>query len=397
MSNVQSQSSNAGPPRGFAREEFEARVARAQRLMGKGKIDALFVTTEPEVRYFTGFDTQFWASPTRPWFVIVPQQGAPIAVVPEIGAAGMAATWLDDIRTWPAPRPEDDGISLLAQALGESGSRIGRVGAALGPETHLRMPGGDFAALCDRLRPLEVVDATPIIRALRMVKSPSEIAKIRHVCQLTSDAFIALETRLRPGETERSACRAMRIDVLERGADGSPYMMGMSGPDGYDNIIMGPNDRVLGDGDILIIDTGTTFDGYYCDFDRNFAFGEVGDAARRAYDVVYRATEAGIAAACPGATTSDLWAAMNRVLEAGGALGNNVGRLGHGLGLQLTEWPSNRPGDNTVLESGMVLTIEPGMEFAPGKMMVHEENIVVTEGADDLLTKRAPPEMPVIA
>jgi len=61
-----------------------------------------------------------------------------------------------------------------------------------------------------------------------------------------------------------------------------------------------------------------------------------------------------------------------RVLEAGGSLGNNVGRMGHGLGLQLTEPPSNMPGDDTPIVANMVLTIEPGMEYAAGKMIVHE-------------------------
>jgi len=150
------------------------------------------------------------------------------------------------------------------------------------------------------------------------------------------------------------------------------------------------------DGDVLIIDTGATFDGYFCDFDRNFAFGQPPEAARRAHQVVYDATEAGIEAARPGATHEELWAVMWQVLEAGGALGETVGRLGHGLGMQLTEGPSNKPGDRTVLEPGMVITIEPGMVFAPGKLMVHEENIAITDGPAELLSRRAPPEMPVI-
>ena len=103
-----------------------------------------------------------------------------------------------------------------------------------------------------------------------------------------------------------------------------------------------------------------------------------------------------IKAARPGATTSDVWAAMWQVLEDGGALGNSVGRMGHGLGIELTEWPSNTPGDNTPLETGVVLTLEPGMEFAPGKQMVHEENIVITEDGARLLSRRAPTELPVI-
>ncbi len=386
----------SAPPRGFPREEFEARAERARRLMVEDELDALFLASEQQLRYFTGFDSQFWASPTRPWFLILPYVGAPIAVIPEIGAPGMAATWIADIRTWPAPRPEDDGVSLLVQVLGDLPRRFGRIGAELGSEMVLRMPITDFFRVRELVAPLEFADATPLLRQLRGVKSPAEVEKIRHVCRIVSAAFEALPGKLALGDTERQACRAMRVDVLQRGADGSPYMMGASGPGGYDNIIMGPGERVLGAGDILIIDTGTTYDGYFCDFDRNFAFGRPSDAARRAHEVVYRATEAGIAAARPGATTSDLWRAMTEVLEAGGSAGNNVGRLGHGLGLQLTEWPSNRPGDDTPLVPGMVLTIEPGMEFAPGRMMVHEENIVVTEDGCELLTRRAPPEMPVI-
>ena len=354
------------PPRGFPQAEFEARTARAQRLMAAREIDALLLTTEPELRYFSGFRSQFWESPTRPWFLVVPHEGRPIAVIPEIGAAGMAATWVEDIRTWPAPQPEDDGVSLLAATLAERAARFGRIGVQLGHETHLRMPAADYARLVEGLGNIEVADATGIVRLLRNVKSPAEIDKIRYVCGLASDAFEALPAAARIGESERQVCRKLQLDMLGRGADSTPYLIGASGPGGYDNIIMGPTDRVLGAGDVLIIDTGATFDGYFCDFDRNFAFGPPTDEARRAHEVAYNATEAGIQAARPGATHQDLWSAMWKVLEEGGALGETVGRLGHGLGMQLTEGPSNMPGDLTVLEPGMVITIEPGMVFAPG-------------------------------
>ena len=87
---------------------------------------------------------------------------------------------------------------------------------------------------------------------------------------------------------------------------------------------------------------------------------------------------------------------MQAVLAEGGARGNDVGRLGHGLGMQLTEGPSHTAWDQTPLRPGMVLTLEPGMEFAPGKVMVHEENIVVREDGPQLLTRRAPRELPII-
>ncbi len=74
------------PARGFERSEYEGRVARAQARMAQAGIEALLLTTEPEVRYFTGYLTRFWESPTRPWFLLVPASGAPIAVIPSIGA-----------------------------------------------------------------------------------------------------------------------------------------------------------------------------------------------------------------------------------------------------------------------------------------------------------------------
>ena len=142
--------------------------------------------------------------------------------------------------------------------------------------------------------------------------------------------------------------------------------------------------------------TGCTFDGYWCDFDRNYAVGEIDDACKRAHEAMWLATEAGINAARPGARTDDLFLAMNQIIEKAGAVNSNVGRLGHGLGMQLTEPPSNRLGDGTVIEEGMVLTIEPGIEYAPGKMIVHEEDIVIRSDGAELLTRRTPREMPTI-
>lgn len=384
------------PSRGFTQVELEQRTAAAQRVMHEQGYDALLLTAEPEFRYFSGFRSQFWESPTRPWFLVLPAEGEPIAVVPEIGAAGLAQTWLADIRTWPAPRPDDDGVTLLLDTLKALTGSSGRVGVPLGHESILRMPAADFLRIRSALGNVDIADARPLIGSLRVIKSEMEIDKIRYVCALTSQAFELLPEALALGMTERAACKALQLDILSRGADNTPYLIGASGPGGYDNIIMGPSDRRLGRGDVLVIDTGATFDGYFCDFDRNYAFGTPSVAAQRAYEVVFAATDAGFAAARPGATTSDVWRAMWKVLEPGGALGNDVGRMGHGLGMQLTEWPSNMPGDDTVLAPGMVITLEPGMIFAPGPLMVHEEDIVIRDAQPEWLTSRPAPTLPVI-
>jgi Xaa-Pro aminopeptidase len=385
------------PPHGFPDAEFAARTARAQRLMGEHRLDALVVCTPPNVRYFTGYDSQFWESPTRPWFVVVPAEGPPVAVVPEIGAPAFAATWLERVESWPAPQPADDGTSLLAGVLQALPRRRGRVGFELGREQAMRMPVAQFLELRERVAGLELANGGPCLWAIRHVKTAAEIARIRHVCRLASRAYAAVPDLVAVGDTEREACRKLRIELLRQGADAVPFLPGISGPGGVAQIVCGPGDRAIREGDILFFDTGATYDGYFCDFDRNYAVGRVEDAARRAHEAMWRASEAGIAAARPGATAEDVFRAMAPICEEAGSLGNNVGRMGHGLGLQLTEPPSNMPGDATVLEAGTVLTVEPGIEYAPGRMIVHEENLVVTEDGPELLTIRAPRELPTIS
>ncbi|MEQ8666469.1 MAG: Xaa-Pro peptidase family protein [Rhodospirillales bacterium] len=383
------------PPRGFAVDEFRERTARAQRLMASRGLAGLLLLTEPEVRYFSGFLTQFWQSPTRPWFLIVPAAGDPVAVIPAIGAEAMSRTWVRDIRTWPAPTPDDEGISLLSDTIREI-LAPGPVGLPMGPETSLRMPLNDFKKLGRTLDGHDFVDAGEIVRTLRMVKSEAEIDKVRFACQAVSGVFERLPELLHSGMADSDVFRTFKIACLEAGVDDVSYLVGGAGPGGYSDIISPPSGRVLQDGDVLILDTGCMFDGYFCDFDRNYAIGRIDDEARRAHDVVWRATEAGLQVARPGARACDVWRAMQDVLTAGGALGNDVGRMGHGLGMQLTEWPSNMGSDETVLEDRMILTLEPGMTFAPGRVMVHEEDIVIREHGPELLTRRAPNEMPVI-
>lgn len=384
------------PQRGFPETEFEQRLERVQRIMFENMLDAIVLTTEPQLRYFSGFFTQFWQSPTRPWFLVIPAQAKPIAVIPEIGVSGMQATWIEDIHSWPSPQPEDDGISLLVNVIRKLPKRFGRVGFTLGLQSTLRMPVNDFYTVTRQLSNYEIVDIALMLHKLLSIKSELEINKIRHVCEITSMGFNALPDFTEPGDSQRIICKKLRHDLLDRGADDIPFMIAGSGQGGYDSIIMGPADDILVDGDILIIDTGTVFDGYFSDFDRNFGFGQIDSKAINAYDALYESTQAGLKSARPGIRLKEIFNAMWNVLEAFGAQSSDVGRMGHGLGMQLTEWPSITAVEDTVAEQGMVLTLEPAMSYAPGKQMVHEENIVITEDGASLLSLRASAQLPVI-
>ncbi len=389
--------SQSTPPRGFPVDEFEARLAKAQLEMHVSEMDGIVLTMPQNFRYFSGFNSQFWESPTRPFFLVVPREGLPIAVIPTIGGPAMETTWISDTRTWPAPCPEDDGISLLDEVLTSLPRRFGKIGWEMGRESIIRMPILDFDRLRKNISGLEFVDGSALIWGLRMVKSDREIAKVREACRIGSDSFDLFLEKVRYGDTEVDMAREFRKVAFECGADNAAFVSVCSGPGGYAQVIVGPQETPQTDGQIMFIDTGLQFDAYFCDFDRNFAFGHISDDAKRAHEAVWDATQAGINAARPGITSEDLWAAQNKVLEAAGAKsGNNVGRSGHGLGMHLTEPPSNMPGDRTLLKPGMVMTIEPGMEYTPGKMIVHEENLVITEDGCELLTRRAPKEMPVV-
>ena len=387
---------NKVPDRGFKVTEYENRLENIQRRMFKSRIDVILLTTQTDIEYYTGFKTQFFQSPTRPWYVLIPSKGKPKAIIPMIGESGMRGTWVDDIQTWMAPDPIDDGITLLADTINSLAARYKCLGVPKSQESTLRMPLSDYEKLTNTLSHIKVIDANIILREVRYIKSEAEIEKIRHICQITSKGFVDLQGLLELGESEIQNCQSFKQHLLSLGVDDSPYLVAGSGQGGYGSIIMGPTNKVLEDGDIFIIDTGSVFDSYYCDFDRNFAFGSATDIVRKAYEIIFKATEKGFAECQAGNTTSDVFNAMNRVMQDGGAIGSTVGRLGHGLGLQLTEWPSNTANDSTVLKPGVVLTLEPGMMYLPGKEMVHEENIVITEDGPEWLSIRANEELPII-
>lgn len=374
--------------RGFPEAEFAARVAGAQAMMARHGLAALLLTTEPEVRYFTGYLTRFWESPSRPWFVVLPASGKPIAVIPAIGAPVMARTWVEDIRTWRAPDLADDGVSLLAETLREVAGG-GPVGVPMGHETHLRMPLEDYGRLG---KSVDLVPDQGIMRSLRLVKSEAEIDKIRTACAVAGRAFDRVWEIAQPGVPLSQVFPRFQMLCLEEGADWVPYLAGGAGPLGYDDVISPASDTPLAAGDVLMLDTGLVVDGYFCDYDRNFALGAVDQRCRDGHRRLIEAVEAAMAAAKPGATAADLFHAMDRVLT-GGAGGSEAGRYGHGLGMQLTEWPSLIPDDHTELQAGMVLALEPGMEIADGQILVHEENVVIRDGGPERLSPFSGPEL----
>ena len=310
------------PERGFPDEEYAARCAALQAAMAREAVDAVLFASEAEIRYFTGFMTPFWQSPTRPWFLVLPPEGKPVAVIPSIGGPLMRSCYAGEVITWSSPAAEDDGISLLRDVLRRYLGTAGRLGMMMGRETALRMPLADFLALQDSMQGtmnnMALHDMTAAVQRIRMVKSRREIAKIRHICGLACDVFEGLPAWVGAGIPLSGLFRRFKSEALGAGVDDVSYLVGSAGPDGYDDIIAPPSDRPLAAGDVLMLDTGCVWDGYFCDFDRNFAIGSASQTVRDAHYRLDDAVEAALDVVRPGIAARDLFLAMDAVLRPDG-------------------------------------------------------------------------------
>ncbi|TRD14087.1 M24 family metallopeptidase [Palleronia caenipelagi] len=379
----------------FGAGEYEARCRRTQEAMAGEGLAAMLLTSEPDFQYFAGFFTRFWESPTRPWFLILPATGAPVAVIPGIGTPLMSRTWIEDIRSWDAPDYDDDGVSLLADTLRELTRPGDRLGVPMGRETSLRMPLADWERLCDLLPKRTRHDVSGVLREVQGQKSSAEIAAIRRTCQIAGRAFDRVPEILRPEVTLAELFRRFQTLLLEEGADWVRYLAGAAEQSGYADVISPAHHRPIVAGDVVMLDTGAVRDGYFCDYDRNWAIGTVTPQVQEAHQILFETTETAFDAARPGLRVCDLYHIMETKLSRHSPAPIS-GRLGHGLGIRLTEPPSLIAADTTELVPGMVLTLEPSLTMGSGKMLVHEENIVITEEGADWLSPRGPREIPVL-
>ena len=372
----------------FPAAEYRQRLQRLQGEMADHDLDALLLTTPADIFYMTGFLTRFWESPARPWFIICPRSGDPVAVIPSIGIDLMQRTWVSQIRTWDAPNPEDDGVSLLSDTLCDLLPDTASIGVPMGLETHLRMPLRDYDAVAARIHPRTFLDGTQAIQRVREIKSDAEIDKIRTICQIADRSFAAVPELATAGTPLDHLFSAFQGTLLQEGADWVSYLAGAAGPDGYGDVISPATSSPLAKGDVVMLDTGAVKDGYFCDFDRNYSVGPASDAVRRTHAALWHATEVALERLRPGMAACEAHGLLVRELDRHGVIPTG-GRLGHGLGVSLTEWPSLTPSDRTELREGMVLTVEPGAVIAPGRILVHEENLVLRHDGAELLSPRA--------
>jgi Xaa-Pro aminopeptidase len=232
----------------------------------------------------------------------------------------------------------------------------------------------------------ELVPRRGLVESLRAVKQPDEVEAIRRATEVTNRVYERMSEERFSGRPETALVWRMTELFHEEGADEPAFeTIVAAGPTAASPHAI-PGDRIVQEGELVLIDAGAKLNGYCSDCTRTFAVGEISDSLRGIYDVCLRGQQAGLDAVRAGVTGREADAAARAVIADAG-YGESFGHgLGHGLGLLVHEAPTLRPESTDTLAAGNVATVEPGIYLSGVGGVRIEDLVVVTEGGCDVLT-----------
>ncbi|MCL6452210.1 MAG: Xaa-Pro peptidase family protein [Alicyclobacillus sp.] len=358
---------------------YRERIAKLAGQARAAQVAAVVVSAPANLYYLTGI-----------WLEV--GERATALVVAEDGAAQwiVHAMFAEEVANSPVPtvlwRDGESPFPAIAQAL-----------TGHGPVA----VDGDWSArnllllMAERAGHPVPVPADPLLDALRLRKDAEELAKLQRASEFADEVVRRIRTHIRRGVSEVQLARQLGELFSAVGSAGMSFPpivgIGANGAAPHHE----PDGTEVGQGTLpttVIVDTGGVFERYISDITRTFVVGEPTEEIRRVYETVLAANKAGIAAAKPGVTLAEVDAAARAVIEAAGYGPYFTHRTGHGVGLGVHEGPYVVAGNEQRLESGMVMSVEPGI-YLPGKFGVRIEDLVVIEEDGARLLNRAPKEL----
>jgi len=369
------------------RDEHLRRIAALGGNLKAAGIDGILLSGEHNIDYYAGFRHHApWSLFARPYLAAINADGRAALVTHGFLAEEMRrAGAIEDIRVYT--RSGTAPVELIAATLRELGLGSGRIGAELGYEQRLGMSVEDFAALGKALPAASFVDASALIWRQRMVKSPAELALLRRAAAITARAFEACFAAARPGVSEIELAALAAETMIREGADRPGFVLVISGEGNYRRLSGKPSARRLAPGDMLWIDMGAIYQGYWADFCRAAVIGEASREQLETQKALLEVNQACLDAVRPGAPVKNVAAAAEKAFRARGYdvhIGD--GRVGHGMGLMATEPPHVALYEETVMEEGLFFTIEPRVIRDCGVFNC-EEGLVVTARGAELVTE----------
>lgn len=360
----------------FTDSVYVDRLQRAAREAAERDIDALLVTPSPDYEYLLGY-----AAPgmERLTCLVLPATGEPALLLPRLEEP-LARHELGDLadRLGIIPWDETDDPFRTVQALLGSSARRVAVQDQMWARFVLRLRAA--------LEPIELVEAGRAISALRRLKSPEEVARLRQAGAAADAAMTAITAERLSGRTEREVSARIRSLLLDAGHDTADFAIVGSGPNSA-SPHHEASDRVIGRGDAVVLDIGGTRAGYCSDTTRTAFVGEPPDEFRHLYDTLERAQLAACSAVAPGVPAQEVDRAARRLIAAGGYGDAFIHRTGHGIGMETHEEPYIVEGNEEPLRPGHAFSVEPGIYIA-GRWGARIEDIVVcTDDGGEVLNR----------
>ncbi len=365
---------------------YRQRLSRLGTALRDQNLAALVLTPGAAMRYLTGFSEEGYE---RLLALVIPPDGRePLFVAPTLHAGQVRGNpaGITDIRLW------DDAQGW--QALIADVVRDWPMNSVLGVDD--AMPARFALPLAAMLPQTRLELAGPVITSLRAVKDTQELAAMQRAADATDALLPAVYAACRAGATEAEIAQAIHDGTGRGGHEASFAPIVGAGPNGA-SPHHHTGSTALKHGDVIVLDLGVKVDGYCGDITRTVALDAASDEARRVYDVVYRAHQAGVAAVQPGATGQDVDSAARQVIEEAGYGPYFVHRTGHGIGLDDHEPPYIVAGNHVPLQIGECFSIEPGI-YLPDQFGVRLENIVTVadDGTARVLNAAIPPELRMV-
>jgi Xaa-Pro dipeptidase len=229
-----------------------------------------------------------------------------------------------------------------------------------------------------------------------MTKDRSELAAMRQAVHIAQRALQATLPLIKIGMNEKELASELTMQLLRGGAESNlPFTpIVCAGPNSANPHAV-PGERLLQSGDLLIIDWGASYEGYFSDLTRTFAVGEVASEHARIAQAVLEANEAGRNTAAPGVPAGLVDKAAREVIEKAGYGPYFIHRTGHGLGMEEHEEPYIRSDNPQLLSPGMTFTIEPGIYLPERGGVRIEDDVVITESGSESLSN-LPRELMVV-
>ena len=371
----------------FDEADFLGRINGAQTMMEAKGMAGMIVSSEGNINYYSGYRTHApWTTFTRPMFLFIPTKGTPLLytqtfTTPEatITSYGCNNRNFDSLL---GPTAQE-----LADIARELGMDKGKLGFEMGFESRINFQPDTFLALKDILDKAEFVDASDIYWAQRIIKSPKEIECHRRACEATGYAHDQVFAAIQEGMTEREISMLAQKYMLDGGAERPGFVIITSGEGNYERISAISKNRAIQKGEMLWLDLGAIYNGYWSDFCRAGIVGPVPAELAKLQDDVYDITDEAAHTMRPGVSVADVAMACGKALEKRGYEATyDCGRMGHGMGLMSTEPPSVTIHDDCILREGMIINLEPGVLTDRGVFCIEENYVVTADGFERLST-----------